>query len=136
MSALVAISVAASGRLTASLLSPTLLTSSWLHTSCTQLVSRRERYGNEEGHDLKNEVRKEAWINKRRKKYTGQGWRRNEAELPPDPFLSYGLSSKPDWSFQDGRPGYYNKQQLEAFEIMRQMCEDVQSALKYVNKKV
>jgi hypothetical protein len=62
-------------------------------------------YGFEEGHDLKNEVRKDKWIKRRKLQMTGVRWRRDN-ELPPNAFTTFALARQPDWSFKDGTPGY------------------------------
>ncbi len=61
---------------------------------------------------------------------------RSDRGLAPDPFKSYGLVSRPDWSHRDGTPGSLTPRQADAVVIMRQMVEDVKKALDHVNTKV
>ena len=92
-------------------------------------------YGYEDGHSSKNEVRKDKWMRKYRKKRTGIEWRIQQS-LSPDPFRSHALSTSPDWKFKDGRSGYLTQDQSDAVHMMRDMCQDVHEALKLVKRKV
>ncbi len=60
----------------------------------------------------------------------------NSLGLVPDPLKSYSLNRIPDWSFQDGRPGVFTESPKQSVVMMREMCEDVQKALKFMGKKV
>merc|ERR1712088_717735 len=96
--------------------------------------NRKSRlYGFEEGHDLKNEVRKDKWIRKKKVRMVGATFRKN-SDLPPNAFASFGLSRQPDWSFADGTPGYLSKDQREAVEVMEELNSQVHRALKFMNK--
>ena len=46
----------------------------------TKLCLRHIIYGVEEGHDTKNEVRKDRWIRKRKRKALGGVWRADQVK--------------------------------------------------------
>ena len=46
--------------------------------SCQAPAKRHIIYGTEEGHDVKNEVRKERWIRKRQRRPLGGDWRESQ----------------------------------------------------------
>ena len=48
--------------------------------SCQAPAKRHIIYGTEEGHDVKNEVRKERWIRKRQRRPLGGGWRESQVK--------------------------------------------------------
>lgn len=101
-------------------------------TTTSHDLSRHKDYGYEEGHDLKNEVRKEKWIRKRRGPApTGRKWRLDN-NLPPEPLMSQIIAIRPDWSFKDGTPGHLNSAQAESVHIMADMCQEVQDTLKFM----
>ena len=62
------------------------------------------RYGHEEGHDRKNEVRKEWWIRKRTRRSLGGDFREMQG-LTRNPNQGGPLLDIQDWSFMDGREG-------------------------------
>ncbi len=101
-----------------------------------------KKYGVEEGHGQKSEVRKLKWQRKHLVRATG-GRFRTIRGLQPDPFLTHGLVSRPDWSYHSseaadarGAPGTLTPRQQDAVVIMREMVEDVKKALEHVNTKV
>jgi len=70
----------------------------------------RERYGSEEGHAEKNEVRGDNWWRKRNPHRKIVDWR-GEQKLHPHAVTWGPLSQTADWSFQDGQPGVLNEKQ-------------------------
>jgi len=69
-------------------------------TRVSNLCGRKEHvYGNEEGHDVKNEFRKDKWIKKHRRTTAGEDWRlKNGYQKYPTCFL---LDNGTDWSDVD-----------------------------------
>ena len=62
------------------------------------------RYGSEEGFGRKNEVRKERWIRKRRRRSLGGDYREWRG-LARNPNEAGPLVTMEDWSYADGRQG-------------------------------
>ena len=67
--------------------------------------TRFRKYGAEEGHDNKNEVRKERWIRKNSPYRTGGGEYRQDLGLGMNSNKSGPLYDLPDYKFIDGTPG-------------------------------
>ncbi len=64
----------------------------WLNP-CRWVGNRQRLYGEEEGHGVKNEVRKVKAQRKHLIRATGGRWRHLK-DLPPDPFKAHGLVSR------------------------------------------
>lgn len=82
-----------------------------VHSLPARHFGKRKDYGYEEGHDLKNEVRKDNWWRKRNPPRKPWGDYKSKRNLHPAT-LAWGPNSQtPDWSFANGDPGVLNKKQ-------------------------
>jgi len=88
----------------ASLTSPFISASRHLATSAPLAALRDFTYGSEEGFGRKNEVRKESWIRKRRRRSLGGDYR-EERGLARNPSEAGPLLALQDWTYADGRQG-------------------------------
>jgi hypothetical protein len=105
------------------------------NTSQSNVCGRRDHvYGNEEGHDIKNEVRKEKWIRKRNPRTGGENWRR-QAGYEPDPLTHGTFAQMSDWSETDtghlGAPT--EKQKIEKVRMI-ELAQSIYDAAMLVEK--
>jgi len=96
-------------------------------------MGMRSKYGSEDGHDLKNEVRKEKWINKRRRQSLGGDYREfmdlSRNIHSPGEYLVDGQ----DWSYADGRPGVPAVKQIKRMYATRIHAIEIKAAMDLVN---
>ena len=96
-------------------------------------VGNRKKYGQEEGHDTKNEVRKDKWIKKRRRISLGGDYRESldlaRCINTPGEYLVDGQ----DWSYADGRPGIPAFGQIKRMYATRIHATEIKAALDLVN---
>ena len=76
-----------------------------VQTEFVRSKTRFRKYGAEEGHDNKNEVRKEKWARKKFPYRTGGGEYRQDLGLGDNSNKSGPLYDLPDYKFIDGTPG-------------------------------
>merc|ERR1711913_143850 len=86
-------------------------------------------YGTEEGHDVKNEVRKERWIRKRQRRPLGGEWRESQGLGRSGNEGGCPLTDLPDWSYADGRPGIPSFKQIKRMVEQRQYAVEIKEAL-------
>jgi len=97
--------------------------------------SKRKQYGYEEGHDLKNEVRKENFWLKRNPPRKPWSDHKENKNLHPQ-VLAWGpVSQTPDWSYAEtGDPGALNEKQInlrdENIRLAKEIFEAAQLVLK------
>jgi len=105
---------------------------SGISVSSVQLASRHKIYGVEEGHHIKNEVRKEKWIRKRMRRPLGGDWREEQGLARSGNEGGYPLTDNPDWSYADGRPGIPSFKQIKRMIEQRQYAVEIKEALEAV----
>ena len=104
--------------------------------TCVIVSSRnahRSRYGYEEGHGEKNEVRKDNWWRKRNPHRKIVDWR-EEQKLHPQAVAWGPLSQTADWSFPDGQPGVLNEKQRRMRADNIRLVNEVHQAAMLVMK--
>jgi len=95
-------------------------------------ATRHSVYGTEEGHHIKNEVRKEKWIRKRMRRPLGGDWREAQG-IPRNIHCNEGpFAEGSEWSYADGRPGVPSFTQLKRTYEQRQYAHNVKAALDLV----
>ncbi|XP_023327638.1 39S ribosomal protein L52, mitochondrial [Eurytemora carolleeae] len=97
----------------------------------SRTATRHIIYGVEEGHDTKNEVRKDRWIRKRKRKALGGVWREDQG-LPSNIHSEGPLIDDMDWSFADGRPGVPSFPQIKRMYKQKQYATEIKAALDLV----
>jgi len=98
------------------------------------LCNRDVKYGVEEGHDLKNEVRKEKWIKKRQKPTKGQKWRK-EHGLTSEVMNNQHVNAMNNWSdVETGFPGAPTLTQINERKVMIELCQDIFDAAMLVKR--
>ena len=86
----------------------------------------------EEGHDLKNEVRKEKWIKKRQRPTKGAAWRKAQGL---ESSVLKGFKEIPEWSdVETGFPGAPTPAQIHAKKVNLQLCQDIFDAAMLVKR--
>lgn len=99
----------------------------------SNLCGRDQKYGVEEGHDLKNEVRKEKWIKKRQRISKGADWRK--AQGLEDRVMNTTIKAMPEWSdAETGFPGAPTNKQIHAKKVNLQLCQDIFDAAMLVKR--
>ena len=94
---------------------------------------RDQKYGVEEGHDLKNEVRKEKWIKKKLRIGNGANWRKDQGLEPV--VMNTTIQAMPEWSdAESGFPGAPNPNQIRAKKVNLQLCQDIFDAAMLVKR--
>jgi len=99
----------------------------------TILFGKKDQvYGNEEGHDVKNEVRKEKWIKKRQNRPRSMKWRmQNGFEARQDSLLD----RMSNWSDPDSQiPGAPTERQVALKKRNLELAQDVFDAAMLVQK--
>lgn len=99
------------------------------------LASKNDKlYGQEPGHDLKNEVRKEKWIRKRMRRTMGAAWR-EQSGYERQPFISGTMSQLNDWTdVNTGMAGAPTLKQKAQRKRMVELAQDIYDAAKMVEK--
>ena len=94
---------------------------------------RDQKYGVEEGHDLKNEVRKEKWIKKKLRIGNGANWRKDQGLEPV--VMNTTIQAMPEWSdAESGFPGAPTPNQIRAKKVNLQLCQDIFDAAMLVKR--
>jgi len=98
----------------------------------TRNIKRFKKYGAEEGHDNKNEVRKERWIRKQMPNRTGGGDWREEHGLTRNSNNSGPLYDIPDYRFEDGSPGIPSMNQVKTRLQEKLYAQQIKEALDFI----
>ena len=97
-------------------------------------AKKDHNYGNEWGHDIKDEVRKEKWIRKRNRRTKGENYRVSNG-FEKEPALIGHLKAMNNWSnAETGTPGAPLLSQTIDRQRMSELAQDIFDAAMLVEK--
>ncbi|CAB4069784.1 MRPL52 [Lepeophtheirus salmonis] len=107
-----------------------------IYLSVRSISYKQRLYGNEEGHDKKNEVRKEKWIRKHTmRKKMGGDYREMVLQYSRNPQESGNpIIDLPDWNHPDGSVGVLSKGQQTRILEKKELIGDILESFNIVQE--